>query len=194
MANGKVSIRQIVRDLQQDVNVEENFKELFDRYYREVVGFFLKRSFDFEESRDLAQETFCKVFKNINELIRPESFNAWIFSIAKNTYINEVRDRQALKRYTERGQVSIDQVPIEELADVNPGNPSIVDSLVSEERLLEVERRLEQLPPQARRCITLYFDQGLKYREIGDILQISIGTVKSHIHQARMFLRQKEDS
>ncbi len=190
MANGTTWIIRIVGSIQRGVNVGASFKILFDCYYRTIVGFFLRRGFTIEESRDLAQDTFLRAYKSIKDLNNPASFKPWLFSIATNTYKNEVR-----RRHTDKGEIEESTRSIE---DVSNGmitacdyQTNIHDNLVSKEQVEKLEQALEELPPQARRCIVMWAEQGLKYREIAEVLQISIGTVKSHIYEARRRLKER---
>ena len=66
-----------------------------------------------------------------------------------------------------------------------------LDCALSEERKALIHRELEKMPAQMRRCITLRVDRGLKYREIAELMQISIDTVKSHLNQAKDRLKQR---
>ena len=73
-------------------------EELFRRYYRPVVAFFVRRGFSIEESRDLAQETFLRVFKNMDSFRGESAVETWLFQIAGNLYKNTLRSLQTQKR------------------------------------------------------------------------------------------------
>src|SRR5215210_9591525 len=91
-------------------------EELFQQYYRPVVAFFTRRGFSVEESRDLAQETFLRVYKHMESFRGESSVETWLFQIAGNLYKNTLRTRQTLKRdaqevplETEEGMVELDR-------------------------------------------------------------------------------------
>jgi len=167
------------------------FQELFAAYYRPVRYYFANRGFSVEECFDLAQETFLKAFKGHKDFRGDASVRTWIFQIANNVWLNEIRRRNAVKRSAK--EVSIeDAFPLGKAA-----NPSLegddadqLDGVLAEERAEILRQALEGLPPQMRRCIFLRIDQDLKYREIADLMHLSIETVKSHLHQARQRLKQ----
>jgi RNA polymerase sigma-70 factor (ECF subfamily) len=167
-------------------------EELFRRYHRPIRAFFLSRGFSAEESRDLAQETFLRVYKS-KEAFRGESKPAtWLFQIAANLYKNTVRSRSARKREghevpleTPDGQEILGD-PVQEVEDDGP-----LAAMLTEERLRILREAFEDLPPQMRRVVVLRVDQDLKYREIAELLRVSIETVKAHLYQARQHLRDK---
>jgi RNA polymerase sigma-70 factor (ECF subfamily) len=119
------------------------------------------------------------------------SVETWLFTIAANVWRNEVRSRTASKR---EGR----EVPLEGLAE-SPGALSTelheaddpLAGLLEEERAGLLREALDELPAQMRRCLLLRLDQELKYREIAQVLQVSIETVKSQLFQARERLRQR---
>lgn len=165
-------------------------EELFQRYYRPVVAFFMRRGCEREQSRDLAQETFLRVHKNMGDFRGESSVETWLFQIAGNIFKNTLRSQSTLKRDAE-------EVPLE-----TPEGELVVGPWASEEEgalgaMLTGERArllreaLQSLPPQMRQAVHLRVDGDLKYREIADLMGVSIETVKAHLYQARQQLRDK---
>ena len=169
---------------------ELKFESLFERYSQPVAYFFARRGFSPEECSELAQETFLGAYKGMDRFRNDSKVETWLFTIAANIWRNELRSRSAEKR---EGQ----EVPLDDSRE-NSG-PRLIEVLAGDEGplegLLEMERRsrvraaLEELPPQMRRCLVLRIDRQLKYREIAELQQISIDTVKSQLYQARERLR-----
>lgn len=145
-------------------------EELFQRYYRPVVFFFRRRGFSSEESRDLAQETFLRVSKRWDSFRGESAVETWLFQIASNLYKNTLRSQATQKRETQ---------------DVS------LEHALSEEGARILRAAIADLPPQMRQAVCLRVEGDLKYREIADIMHISIETVKAHLHQARQHLRDK---
>jgi RNA polymerase sigma-70 factor (ECF subfamily) len=170
---------------------EQEFERLFERYSQPVTYFFARRGFTPEECSDLTQETFLGVYKGMDRFRHDAKVETWLFTIAANIWRNELRSRSAEKR---EGQL----VPLDaEREDSAPGPVEVVaegdgplEGLLSREDLRRVREGLEKLPPQMRRCLVLRIDGELKYREIADLLGISIETVKSQIFQARKRLEE----
>ncbi len=167
---------------------DQLFRRLFKDLYRPIFYFFSRKGFDREECRDLTQETFANANKGMGSYRNEASYKTWLFRIAKNLWLNRQRDLAAAKR--NRAEVSRDEVR-EDQAAIDPPD---ADSLDPQEQLLQAERvrlvrdALAELPPQRRRCLILRLE-GLKYREIAALLDISLQAVRSHLFQAREQLR-----
>lgn len=169
-------------------------EELFRRYYRPVVAFFQNKGFSTEESRDLAQETFFRVYKYREGFRGDSSVETWLFQIAANLYKNTLRSQATLKR-------DMQEVPL----DVSSGEPPGMDvgpdwrereegplkALLAEERAQKLRAAMKGLPPQMRQAVLLRVSHDLKYREIADLMRVSIETVKAHLYQARQHLRTR---
>ena len=169
---------------------DEDFRLLFDRYFRPLFYFFRNRGLPPEDCRDLTQETFLRVYKSIARFRGEASVQTWLFQIAANLWRNQVRYDRAGKR--EAKEVSLEGAM--EKGQPFPADLSLargahtagpLAGLLADEQLGMLRRALEGLPPQMRRCVLLRVDQNLKYREIAGVMQISIDTVKSQLSQAR---------
>ncbi len=177
---------------------DEEFRQLFDRYYRPVFHFFSNRGFPSEECLDLTQETFLRVYKSMGQFRREATPKRWLLRIAANIWKNELRRRSAEKR--DAKEVSLDsdmdgQEPCpagDELAAGSRASEPL-DAFLAKEQGQRLRRALDELPPQMRRCMLLRTDQELKYREIAAIMKLSVETVKSQIYQARQRLRSELD-
>lgn len=166
-------------------------EELYRRHYRPVVAFFMRRGFPPEDSRDLAQDTFLRVYKNMEEFRGESSFETWLFQIAGNLYKNRLRSQGAQKRDAQ--EVPLETPEGEEVAD-RSGDRKEDDplgSMLAEERERVLRTALQALPPQMRQAVLLRVDRDLKYREIADLMSVSIETVKAHLYQARQQLRNR---
>jgi RNA polymerase sigma-70 factor (ECF subfamily) len=166
---------------QKGVSQKEVFERLFFRYYGPVVNFFVNRGFSSEESRDLAQETFLRIFKGLPTL-RKDTATVFIFQVAHNLWKNRIREDTALKR---QGHES----SLEDLAIPAPESGPL-ETALADERASRVREALEILPPRSRRCLQLYVYHQLKVREIATLMNLSPETVKAHLYQARQSLRK----
>ncbi len=175
-------------------NRSEDFQALFHEHYRSVRFFFANRGFSIEDARDLTQETFLRAYKGVEAFRYEASFKTWLFQIATNIWRNAIRSRSAAKRDAQ--EVSLED-------ELNGGHPILSDfggsqgygtplsRVLASEAAHQLEDALEGLPPRMRRCVQLRLFQELKYREIASLMQLSIETVKSQLHQARQRLRKK---
>lgn len=173
------------------------FERLVEELHDAVFHFFRRRGIGIEDSLDLTQDTFFRVFTHIERLRTPAASTAWILTIASNCWKNWLRGRKALKRGAE--EASLDSL-VEDSAE--PQTPEVLAGGASQprdplcgfltrERLGRTMRILDRMPPRQRRCMRMSVFQERSYAEIATLLGISEQTVKSHIHQARKRLEQE---
>jgi RNA polymerase sigma-70 factor (ECF subfamily) len=172
---------------------EEIFRQIFNIYYRKVHSFFAKRGFPADECQDLVQETFLKVHRGLPSFRCEARFETWLFQITANLYRNTLRSQSTQKR--EAQEVSLDEGSELEpeaggVAD-STGESGALSSVLADERSRVLNHALAELPSQMRRCVELRVHQDLRYREIADLMQVSIDTVKAHLYQARQQLKSK---
>lgn len=175
-----------------------DFEALFRRYYGPLVGFFLNRGLARADGEDLAQETLMSAYRGYAGFRREASDSTWLFVIAANLWRNHTRDRRAQRRDGEN--VSYDDAPavrreMEERAGAGVASPedALLSNLVGDERRRLLWKAIPDLAPQMRRSLLLHLAE-LKYREIADILDVELGTVKSLVSQAKARLIQLLES
>lgn len=182
------SLLELIEQIQAGIRREENCEKLFRRFRPLIHSFFLRKGFNAEESRDLTQDVFLRVFKGIDTFRRESRFERWLWEIADNIFLNEVRRRKTEKRHgIER---SLDALPENEegfcpAMEIPAEEPSPEDEILRRQNLSVLRAAFQELPDQMRRCCILRYEKGFKYQEIADIMGISIETVKAHLHQAR---------
>lgn len=176
---------------------ESAFRSLFDAFYRPVFRFFEKRGFSVEESHDLTQETFIRVYQGVGSFRGEAPFEAWLFQIAANTYRNALRHLGAQKRAGRHLSLveaagspdSPDAEVDARVADESASDP--LGGVLREERLRALRAAVESLPEQMRKCVMLRVYQELSYQQIAVVLRVSVETVKAHLYQARKQLKTK---
>ena len=175
-------------DGQQTLELDAAFERIFERYYRPVSYYFARRGFSPDECHDLAQETFLRAYRRWEHYRRDdEREKGWIFTIAANLYRNTLRDRRAQKRDVQKRSLSELEEQGLEPVDEDDDPAALAD--LNQQRRLVVEG-LRKLPPRMRQCFLLRYRQGRKYREIADVMQISIQSVRSQLHLATTRLRE----
>ena len=157
------------------------FEYLFDRYREAIHRLFVQRLGGTDGADDLLQETFIKVYINLHRYRPDYTFGQWLYTIARNTFIDYVRKRQ-------------EELPIDEPADSESTSDSYVETTPTptpEERFINLQQRtqlehyLEQLTPRYRELIRMRFFDEYSYEEIATKLGLPLGTVKTQIHRAR---------
>jgi len=169
---------------------EAAYRELLRRYERPVYSLIYRMVRDRELAEDLTQETFVKVL-NALERYRPEfKFSSWIFKIANNAAIDQLRRRELDTLSLEGGPDATTPDRIEATSlQVGSSTESPLDELEARELGAAIERAIGRLRPEYRACIVLRHVEGRAYDEIADILGLPLGTVKTYIHRARAELR-----
>ena len=166
------------------------YRELVRRYERPVFSLVYRMVRDRELAEDLAQETFVKALKAI-ESYRPEfKFSSWIFKIANNAAIDQLRRR-------ELDTLSLDGSPHAETPEaieatalqIGDRQETALEEVEARELGGEIEAAIARLRPEYRSCILLRHVEGRPYEEIAEILGLPLGTVKTYIHRARNELR-----
>lgn len=171
---------------------EDGKRLVFYKYQSRIQRFFEKKGISPEEAQDLTQETFLRVFRSEARLENREEMEAWLFQIARNVRANALRAQGTLKRAA--SVVSLDEPSLkgESRDAANPGplsdEPDALASAITREQLRALQGALAELSEQMRQCVRLRLT-GRKYKEIAQIMRISIETVKSHLHHAKKRLR-----
>ena len=169
---------------------EPAFRELVRRYERPVFSLIYRMVRDRALAEDLAQETFIKVLNAIRTY-RPEfKFSSWIFKIANNAAIDQLRRRE-LETLSLDGSPHA-QTPEEMQAtalQLGSRQESALDEVAARELGSQIERAIARLRPEYRSCILLRHVEGHSYEEIAEMLDLPLGTVKTYIHRARNELR-----
>lgn len=184
------SVDRAVLQWQAGVDCEEHFRHLFEYYDRPLQRFFVRRGLSADESRDLTQDTFVRVYHGISDFRREVPFEVWLFHIAANVYRNAIRSASARKRTAAfvnwDTMEAVDRVDLE---SAPPGASEPLGSILQKERGRILREAIAALPPQMRRCLILRIYQDLTYEEIAFVLRLSVETVKAHLFQARRHLR-----
>ncbi len=143
-------------------------------------AFWLTR--DPAEAEDLVQESLSKALRAFSSFDPGTNFRAWMFRIIRNTFLTSRTGIAATRTvYFE------DQPELVEAADVSPTPEDMLIRLDDDAALY---RALDQLPPPLREALLLCDVEGLKYKEIAQVLDVPIGTVMSRISRARASLRR----
>jgi RNA polymerase sigma-70 factor, ECF subfamily len=151
--------------------------ELIERYHAKVYGYLRRLGAAGPLAEDLTQETYAKAWTSIAALREAASLRCWLLAIARNEYFQWARGR-SMER-----EVAVDPP---ETAAAGP-DPEATAALQERDRLVHLA--VGRLEPGLRELVTLHYAQGLSLKEVGAVLGIPAGTVKSRVHRALDLLR-----
>ena len=162
-----------------------SFAELVGRYQRELFHFLVRFLGDRAAAEDVFQETFLQVHQSANQFDPSRRFRPWLFTIAAN----KARDlmRSQARRPTNPLQATISPgdeesgefIDLMQAAQDLPGEP-----MEREELQQQVQKTVMGMPEHLREILLLSYFHQFPYKQIGDILDIPLGTVKSRLHAA----------
>ena len=170
---------------------EKAFAEIVLHYQKKVFNIAYRMLGNLEEAKDLAQEVFISVFESIKDLKEEIKFDAWLTQIT----LNHCRNRwKYLKRRQYFNSDSLDD-PIETEDGNMPkaiADPSENPEALYEKKMVQqfVQSGLLKLKEDQRELLVLRDLQGFSYEEMGELLSLPEGTIKSKLHRARMDLKE----
>ena len=151
------------------------FRALYEKYGEKVFASAYRIVGEYHAAADLVQEVFVKIHGELRNFKFESKFSTWLFRVTVNHAINRSSEGTRHARIHEK----IGRDGKGDPGGTKEGRP--VDD--------EVHRALQQLSPKLRTVISLRYLEGLSYEEIAEILEISIGTVKSRLFLAHETLR-----
>lgn len=168
------------------------FESLVQRYDRDVLRLALNMLHSQEDARDVYQEAFLKVYRNIHKFRLDSSFYTWLYRIVTNVCLDHLRRRRA--RPEDQAPMSgaelHDNVPTRDFFDQQTDTSADPEqSLLGHEIGDRIDRALESLSPRERVIFELKHKQGLRLRAIGEALGTTEETVKNSLFRATRKLR-----
>jgi RNA polymerase sigma-70 factor, ECF subfamily len=162
-----------------EVDETPSWEEIAERYGDTVFTMAYRLTGDRDEARDLAQDVFVRVYRNLDRY-RPGTFEGWLYRITKNLFLDRVRRRK---------RVRLVPLPEEEWRQPSESDPGPAERAEAGVLRGDLETALNELPPSFRTAVVLCDVRGLTYEEIAESLGWPIGTVRSRIHRGRKALR-----
>ena len=158
------------------------FSELYERFNQRLYYYFFRMlGNDKEVANDFLQDIFLKII-NKPELFKPGyKFTSWIFTVAHNMCKNEYRHREVRKI------ISNDENPDQFLTDEN----SYEEMLKKEQLITQLFTEIEYLEEDQKAILLLKYKENFSLKEISEILELPLGTIKSRLYYARVELTKK---
>jgi len=168
------------------------FGVLVRRYERELYGYLRRYLGDASLADDVFQNTFLQLYLKRDQYEAGRPVRPWLYTIATHQAID------ALRRINRRPAVSLELAAGEDsngelqslMELLEARGPAPLDGVLAEESRQLVRQSVDQLPEFLRQVVILAYYQGLKYRDVAEVLGIPVGTVKSRLHAALQRLQE----
>jgi RNA polymerase sigma-70 factor (ECF subfamily) len=169
----------IERVLKGDANA---FEHLVHAYEKTVYNLALRTLGNREDAEDVTQEAFLKAYRSLDSFRGDSKFSVWLYRIVSNLCLDLLRSRQCKPAQSLTVEDDDGEIGELEISDEHFSPEKLLDRKLTRE---SVQRGLAALPDDARQILLLRELQGFSYEEIGRILSLESGTVKSRIFRAR---------
>ncbi len=181
-------------DIKLSERDETRFNELMKLSYRKVYNMAYRLAGNRPDAEDLTQDAFYRAYRSFGEYEGDRPFENWIFRIVTRLFLDLLRNRRRRVR-----AVSYDS-PLQreggdenlyfDMADVSP-NPEqkVLEGSFSE----DLQRALNSLTPEQRLLVTLADIEGVPYKDIADMLEKPVGTIRSRLHRTHKLIRARLD-
>jgi RNA polymerase sigma-70 factor (ECF subfamily) len=161
--------------LRSQIGDQEALAELIDRYRAPLRYFISRLSANPDMAEDIFQDTWLTVIKRICSLKNIDAFSVWLYRIARNKVYQQLRRKKMLSR----------------LNDNTIAANNMDDDIFSAEDAAKIHQCLKELQAEHKEVLMLRFLEQMSYKQISDITNCSLGTVKSRIHYAKLALRKE---
>jgi len=154
----------------------EAFEYILSFYEKAIYNYCLRIIKNSQNAKDITQETFIKVYTHRTGIDPEKNIKTWIFTIATNTAYDFIRSKKR-KRETS-------------LDEENETISSFAAYYPQEGLVSDVDKALEQIKPEYKKVLVLFYQQGFAYKEISEILEMPINTVKTYIARGKEQLKE----
>jgi RNA polymerase sigma-70 factor, ECF subfamily len=168
---------------QRSGDLEREFALLFEEYSAPIYNYVLRMVSDHDRAADITQDTFIKAYRKLDTVTEATSTRSWLYRIATNTAIDDMRRRRMLVRAVD----DEDQPAFANEPDRGPGPEAQVMAGTLDER---VQRALMTLRPNHRQCLLLSDLEDMAPQQIGEVMGISYAAVRTLLCRARGEMRR----
>jgi RNA polymerase sigma-70 factor (ECF subfamily) len=165
------------------------FSEVFQQYYHPIFGYIFRRTANFDDAADIAAETFLNAFRHIQRFnYRGISIKVWLYRIATNEINLYFRHRRKKNSFMSLQEAESTQILSHHLKD----DRTVLEAeLVRHQQFLTILSHLKKLPVNYQEVLALRYFEGKDNREIGQIMGLKEGTIKSLLSRGLDKLREK---
>ncbi len=167
------------------------FAELVELYKDKIYHLGYRMLNQKQEAEDIVQETFLRVYMNLEKYDENQKFSTWIYRIATNLCIDRLRKRKP--SYSIDAEVTDGEgTDWHAMLASNEAGPD--EELILSETQDNIREAIQTLPPKYKTVVILRYLHDMSLQEISDVLEMPVTTVKTRVHRGREFLRKKLES
>ena len=165
--------------LTDNEKLKEKFEEYINKYKDDVyrVAYYYSKNED--DAQDLLQDSFARAYRFFHTFRDNSNFKSWIFKIMRNLYISKNKKKMKILENAKNYEITEDKTT------------SLEDKFLNNITKNELNSAIMLMPQEFKEVIILSDIEGLMYEEISKIIRIPVGTVRSRLHRARIFLKEK---
>lgn len=179
------SLARIVLDGDQSA-----FEQLVQRYHAPLFNFICHFLGDYDMACDVLQQVFLRFYISLPKLGTNEPFKAWLFQVARNCCVDELRRRHRYAIHFSQLEVENADGELSILGDIPDPGPLPEELLERRDLQAHLCQAIESLPPKFRAVVVLRYTSQLSFSEIGKTLSMPEATAKTYFHRAKVLLRK----
>lgn len=165
------------------------FEELILKHEKIVYNLALRMMNHGEDAKDISQEVFLKTYRSLSNFDERSAFSTWLYRITHNTCIDEMRKRKGKQSFSLEEELEHEEGSVQRQIADEGDTPE--ESILRAEQKNEILQALDNLSEEHKAAIVLRDVKGLSYEEIAEILEVTLGTVKSRISRGRNQLKNE---
>ncbi len=166
------------------------FELLVRRYHTPLFNFICHFLGDYDLACDVLQQVFLRFYLSLPKLGTNEPFKAWLFQVARNCCVDELRRRHRYAIHFSQLEVENSDGELSILSDIPDPGPLPEELLERHDLQLNLCQAIESLPPKFRAVVVLRYTSQLSFSEIGRTLSMPEATAKTYFHRAKALLRK----
>lgn len=168
----------------------EAFERIIEEHQAVVYSIAFKMAGNESDAFDMAQESFLKIYRNLNKFDGRSKLSTWIYRVVSNTCLDELKKRKRHIENTKSFDEEIDTSEDKIVLEIRDDKPLPDEQLENAELRDVLNKAVSELSEQHKAVLVLRDIEGFSYEDISEILNINAGTVKSRLSRARMALRK----
>ena len=166
------------------------FDRLITKYRERVYGIIYNMTSNREDAADLSQDAFIKAFQSIHRFNGQSSFFTWLYRIAVNSTLSHLR-RMRLRSFFSLERIDAEAPVSKEIIDALTDKTGADRDTYVRELQEKLNDAMQKLSIKHRTVVTLFEIDGLSHQEIAEVMDCSVGTVRSRLHYAKQLLQSE---